>query len=99
MGIDMTFVLRNYPPQRIFSAMDLNIDYDETHPRRYKRPDWFGVWGLSIVPGARIALGAVGRKPRGRRSLVVALLRSLARVDSDSYGTGTTGERTGTRTN
>ncbi|WP_204104434.1 MULTISPECIES: Uma2 family endonuclease [Spirulina sp. CCY15215] len=43
----LTFQPRTYPSERVFSAMDLNIYYDENNTRRYKRPDWFGVVGVS----------------------------------------------------
>jgi Uma2 family endonuclease len=44
--LEQTFQPRNYSPERVFSAMDLNIYYDENNTRRYKRPDWFGVVGV-----------------------------------------------------
>ncbi|WP_347179137.1 Uma2 family endonuclease [Roseofilum casamattae] len=43
----LTFQPSTYPSQQVFSAMDLNIYYDETNTRRFKRPDWFGVVGVS----------------------------------------------------
>jgi Uma2 family endonuclease len=30
----------------VFTACDLNLYYDVTHPKWYKRPDWFGVVGV-----------------------------------------------------
>ena len=42
----LTFQPSTYPAQQVFSAMDLNIYYDENNTRRYKRPDWFGVVGV-----------------------------------------------------
>jgi Uma2 family endonuclease len=44
--LEQTFQPRNYSAERVFSAMDLNIYYDEENTRRYKRPDWFGVVGV-----------------------------------------------------
>ncbi len=41
-----TFVPANYPPEQVFTAKDLNLYYDSLNPRRYKRPDWFGVVGI-----------------------------------------------------
>ena len=43
----VTFCPPHYSPQRIFSGSDLNIYYDLDHPRWHKRPDWFGVVGVS----------------------------------------------------
>ena len=42
-----TFQPKRYRPDRVLSAMDLNIYYDVEHPLWYKRPDWFGVVGVS----------------------------------------------------
>ncbi|MEA5469290.1 Uma2 family endonuclease [Spirulina sp. 06S082] len=42
----LTFQPRTYPSEWVFSAMDMNIYYDENNTRRYKRPDWFGVVGV-----------------------------------------------------
>jgi Uma2 family endonuclease len=41
-----TFVPRNWNPEMVFSACDLNFYYDVRHPNWYKRPDWFGVVGV-----------------------------------------------------
>jgi Uma2 family endonuclease len=43
----LTFQPPNYSADRIFTASDLNLYYDSTHPQWYKRPDWFGVLGVS----------------------------------------------------
>jgi hypothetical protein len=43
----VTFRPPTYPSDRIFTASDLNLYYDSTHPQWYKRPDWFGVLGVS----------------------------------------------------
>ncbi|WP_347179041.1 Uma2 family endonuclease [Roseofilum casamattae] len=43
----LTFQPSTYPAQQVWSAMDLNLYYDENHTERYKRPDWFGVVGVS----------------------------------------------------
>jgi len=42
-----TFKPRNWNSDRVFNACDLYLYYDFTHPRWYKRPDWFGVVGVS----------------------------------------------------
>jgi Uma2 family endonuclease len=43
----LTFLPPDYPENRIFVASDLNLYYDPHHPQWYKRPDWFGVLGVS----------------------------------------------------
>ena len=42
-----TFVPRNYPPEQVFVAADLNLYYDVHHPLYHKRPDWFAALGVS----------------------------------------------------
>jgi Uma2 family endonuclease len=44
--LSFTFCPRNYPPEQVFSASDLNLYYDVRHQNWYKRPDWFGVVGV-----------------------------------------------------
>ncbi|UFP93037.1 Uma2 family endonuclease [Gloeobacter morelensis] len=44
--LSQTFVPAGYPPERIFSASDLNLYYDPLNPRYHKRPDWFAVVGV-----------------------------------------------------
>jgi Uma2 family endonuclease len=43
----VTFRPPTYVPDRVFTASDLNLYYDPRHPQWYKRPDWFGVLGVS----------------------------------------------------
>ncbi len=43
----LTFVPPNWNPDMVFSACDLNLYYDFRHSGWYKRPDWFGVVGVS----------------------------------------------------
>jgi Uma2 family endonuclease len=43
----LTFQPPSYPKENIFSGSDLNLYYDLSHPQWYKRPDWFGVLGVS----------------------------------------------------
>jgi Uma2 family endonuclease len=43
----LTFKPPDYPEEQFFSACDLNLYYDLNHPQWYKRPDWFGVIGIS----------------------------------------------------
>lgn len=42
-----TFSPPSYPRDQIFVGTDLNLYYDVRHPQWYKRPDWFGVVGVS----------------------------------------------------
>ena len=42
-----TFCPPNYDEDSYFAASDLNLYYDTSHPQWYKRPDWFGVLGVS----------------------------------------------------
>ncbi|NJR26163.1 MAG: Uma2 family endonuclease, partial [Richelia sp. CSU_2_1] len=37
----------NYSADQIFCTGDMNLYYDVRHPLWYKRPDWFGVVGVS----------------------------------------------------
>jgi Uma2 family endonuclease len=43
----LTFRPPNYSSEEIFTGSDLNLYYDSRHPNWYKRPDWFGVLGVS----------------------------------------------------
>ncbi|MGL5059594.1 MAG: Uma2 family endonuclease [Microcoleus sp.] len=45
--LSLTFRPVNYSPNQIFSTGDMNLYYDVRHPLWYKRPDWFGVVGVS----------------------------------------------------
>jgi Uma2 family endonuclease len=45
--LDDTFCPTTYPRNQVFAATDMNLYYDATHPNWYKRPDWFGVVGVS----------------------------------------------------
>ena len=43
----LTFRPPNYSSEEIFTGSDLNLYYDSRHLQWYKRPDWFGVLGVS----------------------------------------------------
>jgi Uma2 family endonuclease len=43
----LTFRPASYEEENFFVASDLNLYYDPLHPQWYKRPDWFGVLGVS----------------------------------------------------
>jgi len=42
-----TFQPPSWQPDLVFTASDLNLYYDVSHSSWYKRPDWFGVVGVS----------------------------------------------------
>jgi Uma2 family endonuclease len=44
--LDETFSPPNHSPDEVFSAVDMNLYYDEQNTDRYIRPDWFGVVGV-----------------------------------------------------
>jgi Uma2 family endonuclease len=46
-GLSQTCQPKNWQPDEVFIASDLNIYYDPRHPGWYKRPDWFLVLGVS----------------------------------------------------
>jgi Uma2 family endonuclease len=43
----VTFCPPDYPQDQVFSGSDLYLYYDLNHTGWYKRPDWFGVVGVS----------------------------------------------------
>ena len=43
----LTFRPGNYPSEQVFCGSDMNLYYDVRHHSWYKRPDWFGVVGVS----------------------------------------------------
>ncbi|WP_293130593.1 Uma2 family endonuclease [Microcoleus sp. bin38.metabat.b11b12b14.051] len=45
--LSYTFRPSNYSASQIFTGSDMNLYYDSRHPLWYKRPDWFGVVGVS----------------------------------------------------
>ena len=59
--LEEVFQPSTYPSERVFSAMDLNIYYDENNTRGYKRPDWFGVVG--VPTGNTNGIASVTRSP------------------------------------
>ncbi len=89
----LTFVPRTYDRDRVFSAMDLNIYYDENHTRRYKRPDWFGVVGVPRLYAEReLRLSYVIWQERVTPFIIVELLspstqaQDLGEVAADEDG-------------
>ena len=45
--LSLIFRPPNYSASQVFCAGDMNLYYDVQHPQWYKRPDWFGVVGVS----------------------------------------------------
>jgi Uma2 family endonuclease len=45
--LSYTFRPSTYSASQIFTGSDINLYYDVRHPLWYKRPDWFGVVGVS----------------------------------------------------
>ena len=43
----LTFQPPNWEINQVFNAAALNLYYDVKHPLWHKRPDWFGVVGVS----------------------------------------------------
>lgn len=55
-----TFQPPLWQPVSVFTASDLNLYYDVSHPSWYKRPDWFGVVGVSrLYEGRELRLSYV----------------------------------------
>lgn len=70
-----TFAPPNYPPERLFCGSDMNLYYDVSHTNWYKRPDWFGVVGVSrFYDGRDLRLSYVIWQERVTPAVVVELL-------------------------
>ncbi|MGJ3251200.1 MAG: Uma2 family endonuclease [Elainellaceae cyanobacterium] len=71
----LTFCPPNYTADQVFTASDLNLYYDPTHPQWYKRPDWFGVLGVSrLYEGKDLRLSYVTWQEAVHPFVVVELL-------------------------
>ena len=71
----LTFGPANWSSEQVFAACDLNLYYDVTHPNWYKRPDWFGVVGVSRLYEERdLRLSYVVWQERVNPFVVVELL-------------------------
>jgi Uma2 family endonuclease len=58
-----TFRPPNYPAEQVFTASDLNLYYDPSNTQWYKRPDWFGVLGVShLYEESNFRFICLGRK-------------------------------------
>jgi Uma2 family endonuclease len=79
----LTFQPINWPPELVYSAADLNLYYDPEHPLWYKRPDWFGVVGVSrLYKGEDLRLSYVTWQ-ESVNPFVVAELLSPGTEDED----------------
>ncbi|BAZ09498.1 hypothetical protein NIES4071_13060 [Calothrix sp. NIES-4071] len=71
----LTFQPTNWNPDLVYSAADLNLYYDITHPQWYKRPDWFGVVGVGkLYQGQDLRLSYVTWQEKVDPFVVVELL-------------------------
>jgi Uma2 family endonuclease len=70
-----TFQPPQWQPDLVFSATDLNLYYDLSHPNWYKRPDWFGIVGVSrLYEGRDLRLSYVIWQEQVSPFVVVELL-------------------------
>ncbi len=69
-----TFIPRNVPPSQIFSGIDMYLYYDQNHTLWYKRPDWFGVVGVSSLYQGEMRLSYVMWKEKIIPHIIVELL-------------------------
>ncbi|MGK7928128.1 MAG: Uma2 family endonuclease [Spirulina sp.] len=73
--LEETFQPPTYSSEQVFSAMDLNIYYDENNTGRYKRPDWFGVVGVPrLYDGRELRMSYVIWQEQVNPFIVVELL-------------------------
>ena len=71
----ITFRPPNYSANQVFAASDLNLYYDPSHSQWYKRPDWFGVLGVSrLYEGRDLRLSYVTWQEGVNPFVVVELL-------------------------
>ena len=79
----LTFKPRNWYPNRLFCGSDINLYYDVKHPNWYKRPDWFGVVGVSRLYEERELRLSYVVWQEGVDPLVVVELLSPGTEDDD----------------
>ncbi|MGB5968743.1 MAG: Uma2 family endonuclease, partial [Spirulinaceae cyanobacterium] len=73
--LKFTFKPQNYPQERVFTAVDLNLYYDVTNTLWYKRPDWFAVVGIPrLYEGHDLRLSYVIWQERVSPMVAVELL-------------------------
>jgi Uma2 family endonuclease len=70
-----TFRPPTYASDQVLTAIDLNLYYDPTHTRWYKRPDWFAAVGVSrLYEGRDLRLSYVFWQERVRPIVVLEML-------------------------
>ncbi|MEP7336637.1 MAG: Uma2 family endonuclease [Acidobacteriota bacterium] len=73
--LDETFRPPAVSRDEVFSAVDMNLYYDWRHPTWYKRPDWFGVTGVSrLYAGHDSRLSYVAWQESAPPLIIVELL-------------------------
>ena len=71
----LTFQPLEYYPNRVFCGSDMNLYYDANNPLWHKRPDWFGVVGVSRLYEQRdLRLSYVIWQEKTSPSAIVELL-------------------------
>ena len=70
----LTFLPTNWNSESVYSAADLNLYYDVSHSQWYKRPDWFGVVGVTKLYEGDLRLSYVTWQERANPFVVVELL-------------------------
>jgi len=69
-----------------FTALDLNLYYDEHHPERYKRPDWFMVLDAQKPPPGDLRRSYVIWQEKVRPFMVVELISPGSEPEDLGYG-------------
>jgi Uma2 family endonuclease len=81
--LEATFQPTTYPPEEVFTAIDLNVYYDPDHLNGYKRPDWFAALGVEEICNEEgLRLSYVVWQEAAAPYLVVELL-SLGKEQED----------------
>jgi Uma2 family endonuclease len=71
----LTFRLSTHPPDRVVTAIDLNLYYDPNHTGWYKRPDWYAIVGVPrLYEGREPRLSYVIWQEEVRPIVVIELL-------------------------
>lgn len=70
----LTFLPTNSNSESVYSAASLNLYYDVSHSQWYKRPDWFGVVGVTKLYEGDLRLSYVTWQERANPFVVVELL-------------------------
>jgi Uma2 family endonuclease len=80
--LSQTFRPPRYVPDQYFVAIDLNLYYDPEHHGWYKRPDWFGVVGVSrFYKGTDLRMSYVTWDEAVNPTIIVELLSPGTEAD------------------